>query len=172
MTSVSPQNRVTKSRISEVLGLTTRQITNLVEEGMPREVDGRHVWFDLPNAVQWYTRKLKDELRSGDDEKKNLTTRKLEVEVMLAEHELAIAQGTVVGLDYLESQTSNMLERLRAKILNLPGKYAPAMVGLRTIAEAQSRLEGAATEMIISLSETGDDPEIDDTPDSTSDLAA
>lgn len=155
--------RWTKAQIAELLGLTTRQISNLTDEGMPRDVDGNRVFFDPPSAVQWYVRRIKEDAKSGDEEKKNLVTRKLELEVLIAEHELAEVQGSTVTLDYMEEQFGAILQRLRAKILNLPGKYAPSLVGLRSVAEAQTRLEGVSNEMISALSDTGEDPELDDT---------
>ncbi len=162
---MTESNSASKKRVAEVLGLTTRQITNLVEEGMPREVSGNKVIFDLPTAVQWYVRYKEKRSAVGDEEKKNLTTRRLELEVKLAEHELAKAEGSIVTLDYMEQQLSAILQRLRAKVLNLPGKYAPALVGLRTIAESQTRLEAISTEIITALSDTGEDPELDDDAD-------
>jgi phage terminase Nu1 subunit (DNA packaging protein) len=162
MASVSSTNRATKSRLAEILGLTTRQLTNLVEQGMPREVEGRNVWFDLPSAVQWYARKLKEDAREGDEGKKKLSTRRLELEVQMQEYELAKMQGSVIVLDYMEQQLSTILQRLRAVSLNAPGKHAPAMVGLRSIAEAQTRLESLSIDLISALSETADDPELDE----------
>ncbi len=166
--------KVSKTELAGILGLTTRQITNLVDEGMPREVNGNRVIFDLPTAVQWYVRFKEGKSQLGDQEKKNLTTRRLELEVKLAEHELAKADGSIVTLDYMEQQLGAVLQRIRAKVLNLPGKYAPALVGLRSIAESQTRLESISTEIITALSDTGEDPELDDadTPDGESGVAA
>src|SRR5688572_20544469 len=140
--SVSSFDEVPKKTFAEWVNLTTRQITNLQEEGLPVIVKGTRVFVQWPAGLHWYHQRLKEERNAGTEEKAKLTTRRLELEVAMAELELAKEQGNVVALDYMEEQLAAPLERLRAKLLNAPGKYAPSLVGLRTIAESQVRLEG------------------------------
>lgn len=163
---------IPKKQLAEWLGLTTRQVTNLADQGMPRRAAGHRVFFPWPEALHWYIQNVKDGARSGDDEKQKLTTRRLQVEVDLAELALAKEREQVVTLDYMEEQLRRPLERLRAKLLNVPGKYAPAMVGLRSTAEAQTRLEGMVAEAMGSLSDTGEDPYDDDEDDDSAEREA
>ncbi len=58
-----------------------------------------------------------------------------------------------------------MLDRLRAKLLNMPSKWAPAMVGCRTVPEALTRLEPAVADAMEELGSTADDIERDDAVD-------
>lgn len=156
--------RLSKKAFAALFGLTTRQISNLIDDGLPREVEGNRVYIPVPIGPRWYVewKAGKLTLPAGDEEKKTLTTRRLEVELRLAELELAKAEGAVVTLDYMEAQLEGAAQRLRAKHLNIPGKYAPAMVGLRSVAESQARLEGMISETLAALAETGEDPELDD----------
>lgn len=161
------ESRISKKELAARIDLTTRQVTNLVDEGMPRIVEGNRVYFPWPQALHWYLewKTRRASATEKDDEQKNLRLRQLEAEVRMAELELARAEGRSYDLDYLEAQLTGALQRLRAKMLNIPGKYAPALVGCRTIAEAQLRLEEIVAEAMASLSETGEDPELDQDED-------
>lgn len=156
--------------VAIAIGITTRQLRNLHESGIPRNTDGTYPW---PEALHWYIEFKKNERKAGDaaeeKTKRDLLHRRLELEVRTAELELAERERRLVSIDYMERQTAELLQRLRAKLLNFPSKWAPAMVGLRTIAEAQTRLEPAIAEAMQSLAETGEDPELDDGADDTED---
>lgn len=159
-----------QQELAIAIGITTRQLRNLHESGIPRNTDATYPW---PEALHWYIDFKKNERKAGDEAeektKRDLLHRRLDLEVRTAELELAEKERRLVSIDYLEQQTSGLLQRLRAKLLNFPSKWAPAMVGLRTIAEAQARLEPAIAEAMQSLSETGEDTELDDDADDAED---
>jgi hypothetical protein len=67
----------------------------------------------------------------------------------------------------MERQLTGVLSRVRAQLLNMPGKYAPTMVGVRTIAEAQTRIESMVAEAMAAMMEIGEDPELDAGDDET-----
>lgn len=160
----------TQQQCAAAFGITTRQLRNLHESGIPRNQDASYPW---PDALHWYIDFKKRERSAGDEAeektKRELLHRRLDLEVRTAELDLAERERRLVSIDYFEQQTSGLLQRLRARLLNFPSKWAPAMVGLRTIAEAQARLEPAIAEAMQALSETGEDPELDDDADDTED---
>ncbi len=166
MVTTITRDRLSQKAFGALFGLTSRHVYNLVQDGLPREVEGNRVYIPVPAGPRWYVEWKANKLApTVSDEKKSLTALKLEVEIRIAQLELAKAEGKAVDLDYLEQQIEAIAQRVRARLLAVPGKYAPAMVGLRNIAEAQARLEAIIAEIMAALSETGEDPELDDEPE-------
>jgi hypothetical protein len=83
------------------------------------------------------------------------------------EYQLAVAQGRFASIDYLDQQLASALQGVRLVLLNLPGKIAPQMVGLPTVARAQIVLQQAIDEAMPTLQAIGEDPTLDagDPPD-------
>lgn len=154
------KKEASQTEIAEILGLTTRQIRNLEGEGMPHRAEGNRKLYPLPGAVQWYyQREIARAMPTDFEEAK---ARKMAAEAALAELELAQAEGRIVTVDDMEKMLSSPLYRLRAKMLSLPSKWAPSLVGCRTVAEAQTRLEAAVEEAMLALAETGEEADGDE----------
>lgn len=148
---------ITQAELAKRLDVTTRWVREL--KGIPRTPEG----YPWPECLHWYIEYQSDK-KSGlaeETEEGSLELRKLEAEVRILEVKLAKEEGSVVSLDDLEKLLSAPLYRLRAKMLAMPSKWAPSLVGCRTIAEAQARLEAAIEEAMLALSEEGDEDETD-----------
>jgi hypothetical protein len=87
-------------------------------------------------------------------------TRKILAEAERAELDLARDRAELVPVEDAAAQLVAVLERLRASLLNAPGKFAPRMVGKQTIAEAQLGLEAVIADIMTALAEVCADPEI------------
>ena len=149
---------ITQAELAKRLDVSSRWIRELHD--MPREPQG----YPWPECLHWFIEYQSDKKAgvSAETEEGSLEIRKMEAEVRILEVKLAKEEGSVVTLDDLEKLLSAPLYRLRAKLLALPSKWAPALVGCRTIAEAQSRIEAAVEEAMRALSEEGEeDPEDD-----------
>lgn len=150
-------------QLAEMLDLDPRQIRNLEKVGLPTSKVKGEKRYPWPKCLHWYLAHKVDAIakRSDGKELDAQRLRKLTAEADLAELKAEQERGRLVAIDYMEQQTTTLLQRLRAKLLNAPSKHAPAMVGLRTMHEAQSRLELAFAEVMTALAETGEDPELD-----------
>jgi phage terminase Nu1 subunit (DNA packaging protein) len=159
------EEHVLQKELASRLSITPREVYNLVQKGMPRRVRNGKVDYPAARCVQWYIQyKVESTKKPVDDDKskkKDLLERQLEAEVRLAELELAREEGRTVTVEYMEAQLEGILQRLRSKLLNIPGKYAPMLVGLRTMAEAQAKLEPIVAEAMSALAESGEDADLD-----------
>lgn len=145
------------------LGLTPRQITNLVKAGIPARLHkGRRV-FPWPAALRWYLEhQRKDErARRPPSAMAEAERRKMEAEARLKELELQRLEGELVTRAYLSQQVAAILQRLRARLQVLPGKWAPSLVGCRTVPEALARIRPAVHEAMAALSAMGADERLD-----------
>jgi phage terminase Nu1 subunit (DNA packaging protein) len=155
---------VSQKEIARLIKRSTQQVANLVTQGMPRlEKDGKWL-YPVTECLLWFGRKQgADEARR--EKPKNRTdvlNRKLLAEVQLAEMDLAQREGQLVTLEYLETQVAGICQRVRAVLLSVPGKWAPALVGCKTVPDAMTRLRPAVHEVLEALAEVGEDAQLDE----------
>ncbi len=156
--------KVTQQELAPILNVTSREIRNLYERGLPFTIGAKNRReHDVAECVAWYL-KFKLEEKKDDPGKSataGLRLRALEIEVHQAEIELAEARKNLVSVEYLETQVARINEAVRSRILNLPGRAGPILVGCKTIAEVQIRMQGLIDELLTSLTEIGDEDELD-----------
>lgn len=154
---MSKAREVNQTEFAALVGLSTRQVRNLEAEGLPHRADGNAKLYPLPDALDWYyARKYEPEAPS---ERKEADLRKLNAEAKLKEIEVAKAAGELVPLDQYTSELGLVLDKVRAKLQNVPGTWAPALVGCKTIPEALTRLRPLVNEILVELSGMGDELE-------------
>lgn len=162
---------VKQRALAEKFRITTRQVRNLTDEGVL--VRNSKLEYDEDDNWHRYLAYREEAARkrggASKEEILSLQARRLEIEIEAAELALAQQRGQLVTLDYMESQVTSLLESLRARCLNMPGKIARDLADARTPAAVQDILEIAVAELLLSLSEAGDDPELDDDSDDASD---
>lgn len=146
---------IPQKELAAILGLSTRQIRNLEAEGMPHEAEGARKSYPIPDAVQWYVAREQERAQPTDIE--DAKKRKLTAEAETAELELARMRGQLVLVEDVVKEQARVYDHMRAKILATSAKAAPAMVGLRSIAEAQVRVEAVMRELMELLAETDDE---------------
>lgn len=165
----SHRTGVSQKQLAEALALTARQVRNLTDDGtFTRRSEGGQLVYDLGDAVQAYVRYKIEREAKGSASKEtilDLQAKKLEIEVAVADLALAQQRGQLVTLDYMESQIKGLLESLRARCLNMPGKFARELAEAPDPAAALLILERLSTELLQALSEAGEDPELDDEAD-------
>ena len=162
-TVAEDRREVTKRELAGILGLSTRQIENLEAEGLPRRADKNRKFYPIPDAVRWYVDRERRRAEPTDFEEAR--ARKMAAEARLAELMLAREEGKLLAIDDVEREWRQVLERLRAKLLSVPSRYAPALVGRRSIPEAIQVLQQLVEETMLALSETGEEIDAGDDPD-------
>ena len=159
---------VTQKQLAELLALTTRQVRNLTDDGTfkrRQDPESRALLYDATECAAVYYRRMFDKsidpVAASKEGIFQLQTRKLEIEVGVAELALAQQRGELVTLDYMEGQIRGLLEQLRARCLNMPGKYARDLADANDPAAVVDILDRLSSELLQSLSEAGEDPDLD-----------
>lgn len=121
---------VNQKQLAQLLGISTRQVRNLKEEGMFELMPGSRKYY-APKCVQEYLEfKIKAETGRGT----NLTKEKEQAEHERYKKELtheklrAIRKQTHQAKD-VEEFLTNMLVNFRNHLLSVPAKIAPLIVG-------------------------------------------
>ena len=138
----------TAGQLAKALGVSTRRVAEMYVEGMPRDLAGARRWH------QGRKKKLQDD-RTGPLQ--DARRRKTEADAQLAELALKTRLGELVTVQDAAAETERILDRLRARILAVPGKFAPRIMGKTTMAEAMLALEAVTADLMADLVSTADE---------------
>ena len=145
---------VNVTRLASALNLTARRVQQLVqEEGMPREAGGK---YDPVKCMLFYIRYLQNAL-----EKKSLPTadggyagereervRLLRSQADLSEIELAKERSQLVAIQDVEKAMTDLVLTTKARIMAIPPRLAPDLVGETSRMMVQAKLEKACKEAL------------------------
>ncbi len=152
---------LTAKEFADLIGISTRQVDNLVVEGLPRVKRPKRFMYPAAKCVRWY---LEWKLERAKREKapapsSNAKDRKMLAEAKLAELDVAVREGALIALETVEGELAGILQRIRARLLAAPQKFAPRLVGLRSIPETLVALEPCIAELMTECTRLADDVE-------------
>lgn len=146
--------RASKTAFAQLLGVSTRQVTNLVEKGIQTIVDGNSRSFPLPEALHWYIKfKLTDAGKGGANvsDLDRARLKKMEIEIQQSELQLLRERGELVDRLTVERLIADLLQVLRGEMLNFPARWAADLVGIPKVLEMRLALKKAVNEGIARL---------------------
>jgi phage terminase Nu1 subunit (DNA packaging protein) len=163
---------VNAERVAQALNLTESRVHQLVKEGLPKEARGQ---YDPVKCMLWYIRYLQQAL-----EKKSVPTfdggfvgereervRLLRADADLREMELAKERGLLVALPDIEATLTDLVLTTKARIMAIPPRLAPELVGERSRVMIQAKLEKACNESLAYLAKAVNDGGNPNTPKRT-----
>ncbi len=147
----------TQRQVADALGVTPRHVRRLIEDGvLPRPNGPRN--YDLAACVRAYYR-WKYGVQADDSpdlaRERALLARSQREKVEL---ELRVRRQELVELDRVEKLLTEVFARCRAKILAIPTKAAPLVLGLKSMPKIREVLDGLVREVLEELAtlETAD----------------
>ncbi len=144
---------VTQRQLAAILNLTTQQIRNLEDKGLPFRVDGRFKFYDLSVAIPWYVEfKCAEAIarRGGGDERfEDARIRREQARARIAEMDVALREERTYPRAVVDDvYGKKLLDVLRAGIMNMPGRWASQVLGLKKPREAEAALKRVAVELL------------------------
>jgi len=145
-------------QVSKALNVTVRRVNQLVHEGMPRAERGA---YDLGGCMLWYIRYLQGLLRhkatededggasSIRDQRKRLLTAQADRE----ELDLAEARKRMVTVEDWEKATADIVAAAKARLLAVPARVAPRVLGETSRVLVQGIIEKEIKEALQALGE-------------------
>lgn len=128
--------------IAERLNLTPRRVQQLSAEGvLPKSADGL---YDLIGCYEGYIRYLQVRVYGRDtlgEDAQHHKTRLLKAQADERELEVARRLGLVVDIEAAAGLLTGVIGASRAKLLALPTKLAPQMIGVESAREVRALLE-------------------------------
>lgn len=147
---------IPQKELQEITGLSRPVLAEWANRpGCPKKVVNGRTLYAWPDWNEW---RFQEGRRSkAPEDVEEAKARKLAAEAELAEIERDRERGLLVPVVDVEREVGVVFDRLRAKLVALPGKWGPMLVGCRTIAEATARLEPAVHDAMADLSYAGDE---------------
>jgi len=149
-----PKSEATQRQLAALLNLTTQQIRNLEDKGIPHRADGRSKLYPLPDAIVWYVDfKVAEALArrggNGGEVFEDARSRREQARARMAELQVARQEGELIPREVVDDvYGKKLLEVLRAGILNMPGRWASQVLGLKKPREAEAALKRIAGELL------------------------
>jgi phage terminase Nu1 subunit (DNA packaging protein) len=149
-------------QVSKALNVSERRVQQLAKEGLPKEDRGK---YDLGKAMLWYIRYLQAALEasgrrdSGDEEyigAREERARLLRAEAELKEMELAKQRGLLVAIADVERDWSEIVLSVKARIMAIPPRLAPEILGETSRVMAQAKIEKYCKEALAQLAKADD----------------
>jgi phage terminase Nu1 subunit (DNA packaging protein) len=142
------EKRLSQIELADLLGLSTRQVSNLVALGMPQHGDRGKRWYVWRGCHQWY---VSFKVEEGKREVKPSTIneaklRRETAEAELKELELAERRGDLMTVEAGERVIAQAFARASSKLANLETAIAMRVTGL-TVGERQNQARGLVDEV-------------------------
>ena len=146
-----------------VLGLTTRQIRNLDEVGLPSRPakNGRGRLYDLIEVVPWYIRQVRTQNRAEESELDQTKLEKEQLEVRRRQIEVAKAEGELIGIGDHRSVVGKIADAFRAALLSVPGSWGPRVVGITSPVEGTEAMRTCSEELLRDMAGVADSIELE-----------
>lgn len=133
--------------LAQHLGLSSNRVHQLANDGLFPRLDGKK-GFDSVQCVKAYIDSLKGKTKSATEEKARLD--KLRADKV--EFDLAVTKGDHIETESAISAWSKIIQAMRSRILAMPTKAAPLLVGTKSAGEAQDILQRLTNEVLRELS--------------------
>lgn len=118
--------------------------------GCPKRNRAGKIEYQWPEFLEWWAsereRAARDEATPVDSEQAK--ARKALADAKLAEYELAQAEGRLIDAQEGAQEFMRRIEPIRASMIAMPPKWAPLLMGKRTLTEMQAALETLGTHML------------------------
>jgi hypothetical protein len=128
------------------LNLTSNRVHQLANDGLFPRLDDKK-GFDSLVCVKAYIEHLKGKTKSAAEEKARLD--KLRADKV--EMEIAIAKAELMNPEEAMEAWSKVIQAARSRILSIPTKAAPLLIGTKSAGEAQNILQRLVNEALKEL---------------------
>jgi hypothetical protein len=154
MLNVNEENLITSRALGTLLSLTSERVRQLEDEGVFRSKSkSGKKYFDLTPSVQAYVQHLKEKIAGSGDALTEEQTALADLRYKTAragkmELELKELQGTMHRAEDVELITGDVIAKIRAEFLALPGRLAKDTAEAKTAKAASAIIKSAVDEVL------------------------
>ena len=137
---------LTLERLSEIIGVTTRRLSEVCTEAKNREPDSSHYRkYNLVKSIKLYLENLQVE-------KMDYATQIKKLDMELKQHKLDVAKENYIDTSIVETAFEDILLKTKTKLNNLPGKVSSELLEKSSRAEVEEILKQEIQEVLEELS--------------------
>lgn len=137
-----------RSQVAEEFGVSLVTVDDWVRKGCPHKRVGKTYVFAFADVVRWLRSRDKD--RGGSLEKERARLAREQADNMALKN--AVLRGELVPRGAFESELGKVFVAFRSRVMSIPDKAAPQVVGLNSIPEAKKLLGAFCDEALSELS--------------------
>lgn len=152
---------VNQTELCEILGKTAKTLNSWIDAGLPvlrRGGHGSPNQYDTEAVIGWMIQREIGKLSVHDDgevynfeaEKARLTHEQAEKVAM----ENMVRRGQLVDTEKVAGWWASIITNAKQRLLAIPTKAAPLVLGLKTLPEVRDQLETTINEVLLELSTT------------------
>lgn len=141
----------TTKQLSEMLELSPRRVQQLADEGVLVKAGRGH--YDAVSSIRNYLTFLRSKLGDENIDLKREQALHERAKRELAEIKLSVVRGDVHRSDDVKLVMNDMIAAFRSKVLNIPAKIAPQLVGMKKHTDIQHLLMREVRDACTELSE-------------------
>lgn len=141
---------VNKERLSKILGISARTLTEYQKEGMPIEKEGKRGQsntYDTAKVIEWLVKRAADSTGEMDKAKLRLAI----AQANKAELEVEEMQGDLIPLEKMKAMWAGVLATCRARILSMPTRLAPVLINTKDPKKVEKVVRDACHEALNEL---------------------
>jgi phage terminase Nu1 subunit (DNA packaging protein) len=143
--SAARVEELTQSDFARAIGVTTRTLFNLRREGMPHRSEGKHVYYPVPAALEWYyARKYRPAEDPADVQLQSLRDserRKAAADAEIAEMKRDELRGLLIRDEDAAAEVRDFCNTVMASLRTAPTRHAASCLNLPTMPAAIGALQ-------------------------------
>lgn len=152
--------KLNKSDMADCLGISRTAFSQWIKKGCPYEQKGSQSgqWvFDTAAVIRWREEQaaLNAMGDTADIDLDEARRRKTAAEAALVEIEVSKRRGEVIEIEHVAEAVGEDYANVKAKLLALPTKLAPQLIGMENPVEIQAILADMITEALEELTVDG-----------------
>lgn len=152
---MNTENEISGVKLAEILGITDRYVRKLASENVLQKSGTRGKYF-LKESIQGFIEYLRGSTSSNvtlKDVKIKKETEKLDKDIELKTIRIAELRNDLHSSDIVEKVMTTTLVNLKGKLLSVPNKIAPLVVGCDNLGDIQSIILESIEDTLLELSD-------------------
>ncbi|HUX58133.1 MAG TPA: hypothetical protein VMV77_14240 [Bacteroidales bacterium] len=137
------------NQLAILFDVTERYIQRLAKDGVI--IKTKRGFYDLAGSVRGYIKFLRDAAEGKSVDLEEQKKRLYRLRADKAQIEIDLAKAEVINVDEAMKAWGQVVMIVRSRILAIPKKTAPLMVGIKRIAEAEDILKRVTNETLREL---------------------
>lgn len=143
-----------QKEVAARLGVAPRTVRRLEDRGLPRNPDNTYEW---DSVFRWYLEFKKKEAvkryTAGQDVSYDEARARREMaRARMAEIDLAKEEDRIITREAADETYGEAMERIRATIMNMPGRFATQLVEIESVRQVEAVLKEVSREILDHLS--------------------
>lgn len=152
---------VSQTELCEIIGVTAKTVNSWIDKGFPvleRAGHGTKSSYDTEQCIGWLIQReigrlavlVDGTVYNFEAEKARLTHEQAEKVAM----ENMVRRGELVDTEKVAGWWASIITNAKQRLLAIPTKAAPLVLGLKTLPEVRDQLETTINEVLLELSTT------------------